>query len=174
VAGEFEVFGPYEIDREGVHEKKWQKEAWEWVNNEVGADLAGARGVYVFSLRHGTKLTPLYVGMTTKAFRSEVFALHNANKFATKWRKYRGKIEVHLLAKRKGVHRGFSKNISKNLLETLEVLLIFMCRRSNKKLINKKNIKWLDDAGIKGITGVEKQLGQPKLPVQSFKRILNW
>lgn len=47
-------------------------------------------------------------------------------------------------------------------------------RGSSKKLINKKNIKWLDDAGIKGITGTEKQLGQPKLPVQSFKRILNW
>ena len=90
VAGEFEVFGPYEVDREGVHEKKWQKEAWEWVNKKVGADLAGARGVYVFSLRHGKKLTPLYVGMTTKAFRSEVFALHNTNKFATKWRTYRG------------------------------------------------------------------------------------
>ena len=90
MAGEFEVFGPHEIDREGVHEKKWQKEAWGSVNEEVGADLAGARGVYVFSLRHGKKLTPLYVGMTTKAFRSEVFALHNTNKFATKWRTLSG------------------------------------------------------------------------------------
>jgi hypothetical protein len=72
------------------------------------------------------------------------------------------------------VHTGFSRNIAKGLLETLEVLLIFMCRRSNKKLLNKKNIKWLDAAGIKGITGTEKHRGQPSLPIQTFKRVLKW
>jgi hypothetical protein len=112
--------------------------------------------------------------MTNRGFRHEVFGLHNLNKIATKWRKEKGAIEVHLLAKPKGVHRGFSKNISKDLLEALEVLLIFMCRRSNKKLINKKNIKWLNDAGIRGITGTEKHKGHPTLSIQTFKRVLKW
>jgi hypothetical protein len=179
----FQVYGPYDVDREDVHEKKWQKEAWDRVNGKEGADLASAKGVYVFSLRHGKRYTPLYVGMTNRGFRHEVFGLHNLNKIATKWKKEKGAIEVHLLAKPKGVHllakpkgvhRGFSKNISKDLLEALEVLLIFMCRRSNKKLINKKNIKWLNDAGIRGITGTEKHKGQPTLSIQTFKRVLKW
>jgi len=45
----------------------------------------------------------------------QVFGLHNLNKIATKWSKERGAIEVHLFAKPKGVHTGFSKNISKDL-----------------------------------------------------------
>ena len=174
MTGLFQVYGPYKIDRKDVQEKKWQKAAWEWVNKKEGADLASAKGVYVFSLRHGKKYTPLYVGMTNKGFRHEVFGLHNLNRIATKWSDEKGAIEVHLLAKRKGVHQGFSKNISKNLLETLEVLLIFICRRGNKKLSNKKNIKWLNDIGIKGITGIEKHQGQPTLSIQTFKRVLKW
>jgi hypothetical protein len=174
LTGPFQVYGPYEIDREAVHESKWRNAAWDHVNEREGADLANARGVYVFSLRHGKKYTPLYVGMTNKGFRHEVFGLHNRNKFATTWRNEKGAIDVHLLAKPKGVHSGFSKDISKNLLEALEVLLIFMCRRSNKKLINKKNIQLLNDAGIRGITGTEKHKGQPTLSVQTFKRVLKW
>ena len=170
----FRVFGPYKIHRENVHEKKWQNEIWESIDEDVGADLSSAKGVYVFSLRHGQKYTPLYVGMTNRGFRHEVFGLHNLNKIATKWHKEKGAIEVHLLAKPKGVHNGFSKNISKDVLNALEVLVIFMCRRSNIKLVNKKNIKFLNDAGIKGITGTEKQKGKPTLSIQTFKRVLKW
>jgi hypothetical protein len=157
-----------------VPSKKWQKQAGAEVDKEVEADLSNAKGAYVYSLRHGKKLTPLYVGITNKGFRHEVFAVHNLQKISYNWKNEKGAIVVHLLAKPKGVHNGFSKNIAKGLLETLEVLLIFICRRSNNKLLNKKNIKWLDDAGIKGITGTEKQKGQPSLAIQTFKRVLNW
>ena len=170
----FSVFGPYPIDRNNVGIKSWQKEAWAYVDDEVGADLSNAKGAYVYSLKHGKKLTPLYVGITNKGFRHEVFAIHNLYKISHHWKNEKGTIVLHLLAKKKSVHTGFSKNIAVGLLETLEVLLIFMCRRSNKKLSNKKNIKWLDAAGIRGITGTEKQKGQPSLSVQTFKRVLNW
>lgn len=170
----FSVFGPYPIDRNKVGEKRWQREAWTEVDDEVGAGLSNAIGAYVYSLKHGKKLTPLYVGITNKGFRHEVFAIHNLYKISHNWRKEKGTIVLHLLAKKKNVHAGFSKNVAVGLLETLEVLLIFMCRRSNKKLINKKNVKWLDAAGIAGITGTEKQRGQPPQSIQSFKRVLNW
>lgn len=170
----FSVYGPYSIDRKHAPSKQWQKIAWREVDEKVGADLSNAKGVYVYSLRHGKKITPLYVGITNRGFRNEVFAVHNLQKISYNWRDEKGTIVLHLLAKPKGVHTGFSRNLAKGLLETLEVLLIFMCRRSNKKLLNKKNIKWLDDAGIRGITGTEKQRGQPTLPIQTFKRVLNW
>jgi hypothetical protein len=170
----FSVYGPYPVDREQAPSKKWQKEAWTAVDDEVGANLSNAKGAYVYSLRHGKSLTPLYVGITNKGFRHEVFAMHNLHKIAYNWKIEKGAIVVHLLAKKKGVHAGFSKNIPSGLLVTLEVLLIFMCRRSNKKLLNKKNIKWLDGVGIKGITGTEKQKGKPPSEVTSFKKVLKW
>ncbi|QND70829.1 hypothetical protein [Tardiphaga robiniae] len=173
MAQPFTIYGPYEIDREQAHKKPWQKEAWAAVDDEVGADLSYAKGVYLFSLRHGKKLTPLYVGMTNKGFRHEVLATHNLLKIAH-WKKKKGAIVVHLLAKKKGVHNGFSKHIPNGLLLTLEVLLIFMCRRRNKELENIKNITLLNAISIKGITGTTKQKGKPSEAVQTFKQLLDW
>jgi hypothetical protein len=170
----FRVYGPYEIDRESVSEKKWQNEAWAYVDRVVGADLSNAKGAYIYSLRHGDKHTPLYVGITNKGFRHEVFAVHNREKIFHNWRREKGAIIIHLLAKPKGVHNGFSRNIPKDWLVALEVLLIFVCRRSNKKLLNKKNIKWLDGIGIAGITGTEKQKGKPPEEIRTFKKVLKW
>lgn len=49
----FEVFRPYEIDRDKVFRSAWQKERWEYVDQIEGGKLSDAIGIYVFSLRTG-------------------------------------------------------------------------------------------------------------------------
>ncbi|MBR1092080.1 hypothetical protein JQ621_31920 [Bradyrhizobium manausense] len=170
----FQVYGPYEVNRERVSDRNWQNGEWDYIDDLVGADLSSAKGAYVFSLRHGEKYTPLYVGITNKGFRHEVFGVHNREKVHYNWRKEKGQIVFHLLAKPKSVRRGFSKNIRRDWLQALEALLIFMCRRSNKKLLNKKHMKWLDAVGILGVTHTEVHRGKPPREIQTFKRVLRW
>jgi hypothetical protein len=157
-----------------VGETQWQNRTWGKIDARVGADLSNAKGAYVYSLRHGERHTPLYVGLTNKGFRSEVFASHNRERIYHHWKYEKGAIVVHLLAKPKRVQKGFSRNIPKDWLSALEALLIFVCRRNNKKLSNKKHTKWLDGIGIAGITGVEKRRGKPPKEIQTFKKVLKW
>jgi hypothetical protein len=170
----FQVYGPYQIDREKISQRKWQNDKWTYIDDLVGADLSNAKGAYVYSLRHGDTYTPLYVGITNKGFRHEVFGVHNREKVHDNWKHERGTIIFHLLAKPKRAQIGFSKNIRKDWLLALEALLIFMCRRRNEKLINKKHMKWLDAVGIVGVTDAEKQRGKPPEEIRSFKKVLKW
>ena len=170
----FQVYGPYEIDREQVSEARWRNWKWAEIDEESGAALSEAKGAYVYSLRFGNKHTPLYVGITNKGFRHEVFGLHNRERIHHHWKHEKGSIVFHLLAKPKRAQKGFSRNIPVDWLSALEAVLIFVCRRSNPKLANKKHTKWLDGIGISGITGAEKQRGKPPAAIQTFKNVLKW
>ncbi|AXK79984.1 hypothetical protein DW352_05290 [Pseudolabrys taiwanensis] len=86
----------------------------------------------------------------------------------------KGTLILHLLAKPKGVHNGFSVGISEEWLRSLEVLLIFMCRRKNSKLSNKMHTKLLDGIGIDGITNTTKKLGKPRGAVATLRNALWW
>lgn len=171
----FEVFGPYDIDRKEVFEAKWQKDGWAGVDEEVGQKLSEAAGVYVFSLRHGETYLPLYVGSTTQqGFRKEVFNKSNLVKIAHDWAHLNGAISLHLLTKRKKIQKGFSKSINADWINSLEVLLIFLCRRRNPNLANKKHTVWLDGIGIRGITTLAKNKGKPLNAVSTLKAVIGW
>lgn len=49
-----------------------------WGQNEV---FSTQKGVYVFAMRAGGGITPMYVGKATKSFGQEAFATHKINKY---------------------------------------------------------------------------------------------
>lgn len=171
----FSVYGPYKVPRDMPFDAKWLKVAWQEVDEGAGAKLSEAQGVYVFSLRNGKNYKPLYVGITKRqGFRAEVFNANNKNKIAYDWWDEKGTLILHLLAKEKGTHRGFSTGINEDWLKSLEVLLIFMCRRKNPKLSNKMHTKLLDGIGIDGITNRAKTLGKPTTAIRTLRNAIDW
>lgn len=137
--------------------------------------LSFARGAYLFSLRNGKNYKPLYVGITHKqGFRKEVFNKNNLLKISNDWRAAKGTICVHLLAKPKGTHRGFSTRISPDELRWLEIMLIFSGRKKNPDLLNKKHMRFLDSVQIHHVTGREKIKGKRPEGVSSFLNAVDW
>lgn len=177
MAKTFEVFGPYPVNRDAVFDSKWQREAWEDVDDEVGANLSGAIGIYVYSLRNGSNYKPIYVGVTTKQmFRKEVFNQRNLGMVSrlnskNKWQK--GTLYLHLLAKKKEKHIGFVKP-NRGWLIALESLMIFICRRKNPYLLNKKHTVWLDGVGIAGVTAADAIKGKPSKAISSLRNVMDW
>jgi hypothetical protein len=177
VAKLFEVFGPYPIDRDAIFDSKWQREAWESVDDEVGAALSGAIGIYVYSLHNRGSYKPMYVGVTTKQiFRKEVFNQRNLRMVSqlnskNTWQK--GTLYLHLLAKRKEKHNGFAIP-NRDWLIALESLMIFICRRKNPDLLNKKHTVWLDGVGISGVTAADAIKGKPSKAISSLRNVMDW
>jgi len=69
---EFEVIGPLEIPTDGdLIPKEAVRDFWAAQGN-----LAEARGCYVFALRTGGGVMPVYVGRATNTFKQECFAAH--------------------------------------------------------------------------------------------------
>ena len=174
----FEVFGPYVLDRhKGVFDPEWQKKGWSGVDSDVGANLSKAIGVYVFSLRNKKNYKPIYVGVTTKQiFRKEVFSSKNQlmiSRLNNAKAKAKGTLCLHLLAKYQKVNSGFAKP-NRDWLKSLEVLMIFLCRRKNPALLNKKHTVWLDGIGISGVTAHQKLVGKPAHAVSTFKNVMRW
>lgn len=170
----FHVYGPYPINRDKVFEGKWRSEAWGEVDEEEHG-LSYAQGAYLFSLRNKGNYKPLYVGITHKQdFRREVLGTHNLLKIAKDWKSTKGTICVHLLAKPKSSHSGFSVRISPEELKWLEVMLIFSGRRKNPDLLNKKHMKFLDSVQINHVTGREKIKGKRPDNVRSFLNAIDW
>lgn len=174
MSNSFHVFGPYPIDRKNVFASKWQAEAWELVEEE-DPGLSYARGAYLFSMRNKGNYKPLYVGITHRQdFRREVLNTNNLLKIASDWKHLKGTLCVHLLAKPKESHAGFSIGIGANELRWLEVMLIFSGRRKNPDLLNKKHMKFLDSVQIHQVTGKEKIKGKRPEKVSSFLNAINW
>jgi len=174
----FEVFGPYQIPRrQKVFDSTWQREAWDSVDDELGAALSNAIGIYIFSLRNGKNYNPIYVGVTTKqTFRKEVFSQKNLlmiSRLNDTDKRSKGTLFLHLLAKRQEVNSGFAKP-NRDWLKSLEVLMIFVCRRKNPDLLNKKHTVWLDGIGISGVTASQKLKGKPARAVSTLKNVLDW
>jgi hypothetical protein len=75
----FEVHGPFEV----THEKR--KGGRTLVFDDFWASdanyLADAKGCYVFAMRAGGGLQPIYVGKATKTFKQETFNATNKHKY---------------------------------------------------------------------------------------------
>lgn len=173
----FEVFGPYEIDRNRVFEAAWQKGGWEDVDKKAGGRLSEAIGLYVFSLRNGGNYKPIYVGLTTRQkFSKEVFNQRNLlmiSKLNSRSGQMKGTICVHLLAKRKEKQAGFARP-RRDWLQALEALMIFICRRKNPELLNRKHTVWLDGVGIGGITSNTATKGKPSNAISTLRNVMAW
>jgi len=113
----------------------------------VGAALAKSAGCYVFGVRAGKGITPLYVGKATKGFAQETFAADKLNKYHHGLSQYkRGTPVLFFLSP------PTSKKGKTNLkhITALEKVLIQQGALANPHLINvhyRKIPKW----GINGV-----------------------
>jgi len=85
----FEVHGPFEI----THEKRPGGNVLVfddfWDEDSEAAYLAGERGCYVFAMRAGGGLQPIYVGKAAKtSFRQETFNSGNKHKYHNGYSEY--------------------------------------------------------------------------------------
>lgn len=77
----FEIDGPYEISfekRKGGRSLVFDEF---WSDDARTAHLAGKCGCYVFAVRTGGGINPIYVGKATKTFKQEVFNPSNRHKY---------------------------------------------------------------------------------------------
>jgi len=77
----FEVHGPFEIThekRKGGHVLVFDDF---WSKGSSAAYLAEERGCYVFAIRSGGGLQPIYIGKATRTFKQETFNPGNKHKY---------------------------------------------------------------------------------------------
>ncbi|MGJ7523409.1 hypothetical protein ACSFA0_23215 [Variovorax sp. LT1P1] len=77
----FEVHGPFEIDYEKRPGGRALVFDGFWSEESDAGYLASAKGCYVFAMRAGKGLQPIYVGKATKTFRQEAFNPSNRHKY---------------------------------------------------------------------------------------------
>jgi hypothetical protein len=122
---EFEISGPWTIPVVGdLIPKEKQREFWD----EVG-EIADRRGCYVFSIRTGGGVVPIYVGRATNTFRQECFGDHKlANHY---YPALSGKVGTPLMF---FVHQITRKN--RSMIAKLEDFLIQIALDRNPCLSN--------------------------------------
>ena len=59
-----------------------------WTEESGASQLAYERGVYVFAIRNGRGIKPIYVGKATKTFQQETFNPSNRNKYSNGFSEY--------------------------------------------------------------------------------------
>ena len=134
----------------------------------VGAALAKCAGCYVFGVRAGRGMTPLYVGKATKSFAQEAFAVDKLNKYHTGLSQYKKGTPVLFF-----LCPPPSKKGKTNLkhITALEKLLIQQGALANPHLINvhhNKIPKW----GISGV--LRSTTNKPSSPAKSFRDLMGF
>src|SRR5437867_1198704 len=76
----FEILGPYEVSFHGDLRMLTQEEGTEFFRDHP--HLRDRRGAYVFAIRSGGGMSPIYVGEATKGFGQECFTNDKLLKYA--------------------------------------------------------------------------------------------
>jgi hypothetical protein len=173
MAQPFEVYGPFMFNRKIVAEKEHRKKVWATIDEQYRF-LSEARGAYLLSLRNKQNYKPVYVGITNSlGFSKEVFNSSNLVKILHRLKGHRGTLCVHLFAKPKSVHTGFSINIPPDRLDWIEVMLLWCCRRKDPNMLNKSNTLFLEDVEIKHVTSQFKR-GPQTQNVETLVNAIGW
>lgn len=77
----FVVHGPYDITFEARKGGRTLVFDDFWAEDSPAADVAAECGCYVFAIRTGPGLIPIYVGKATKTFEQETFNPSNRHKY---------------------------------------------------------------------------------------------
>lgn len=166
----FQVIGPFGFDKSCVWEIQSRNDLWKEIDGEH-AGLSEAQGVYLFSLSNGNNFVPQYVGITHKqSFRKEVFNKANLLNIVTRLKK-KGRCQLHLIAKPKNKHSGYSK-ITRHQLNWLEQSILFSCLTKNPHMINLAFTKFFKSVEIGGVTGNSRR-GKPTTSISTFKNAIN-
>lgn len=164
---DFSVHGPFEVPVDSlrsIHEEKVRKEFW-----EANEELSGTKGCYVFALRSGRGIKPLYVGRTTRAsFRRECFNDKNQNDLNRAMRNTRGTLLLFLIKYEKS-GRGAD---NRSAIEALETQLIGEAAKKNVSILNTHGARPKSVPRIKGVLNSQER-GRPTKAAQDFKRMLD-
>ena len=172
MANHFQIYGPFEIEKLKIVDKKHQNAFWsDCEDDEMHYQLSLAKGIYLFSLRNASNYTPKYVGMTERDFRTEVFNDRNTVMIFKHLMEPKGVLCLHFLAKPKETQRGFSINISDKELYWIEDFIQQMCRIKNPDLLNIGKSKFLLKAAIESITDNSTSKGEH---VRTFRNALGF
>ncbi|HEX3969546.1 MAG TPA: hypothetical protein VHW70_16365 [Edaphobacter sp.] len=172
---EFETYGPFILEREGVYVSRDALETfWDSVEENIRG-LEGAIGVYLIAISNGNAVPkPWYVGKTDRGFRrrlsqhaqhQKVFGLLHA--LAP-----RGTLEIYFLAKRTSSLKGFRSPAPKNVgsINALEELLIGTCYSRNSQLLNVQKMSSYKKLRVPGY--LNDKVGKPSKAASSFNRLL--
>lgn len=77
----FQIDGPYELPFEKRNGGRTLVFDGFWDDDSDAAHLADECGCYVFAIRAGKGITPIYVGKATKTFKQETFNPANKHKY---------------------------------------------------------------------------------------------
>lgn len=128
----FKVRGPFAVPVEALG-------AGRVIADDLGpfwdeaAEIADARGCYVFAMRAGQGIVPWYVGKATKSFRQEVFADHKvAKKYTRVLAQYLKGTPVVFFV----VHPAGKGAVNRSMIGAIESYLISVAWNKNEELLN--------------------------------------
>lgn len=170
----FRPFGPFDM-RELLNSesRNWQSDFWNQIEN-IRTGLSSANGVYVFSIKFGSKFTPWYVGKTCSSagFRGEVLQGHKLDHYYKACDTKRGRPFLHLIARIEEDRGNFCKwsNRSERQIDQLETYLIGMALARNPELRNNKKTRFFRALDIEGVIGPRFE-GRPREGARTLKNV---
>lgn len=120
-----------------------------WSDGSETHGLASERGCYVFAIKTGRGLDPVYVGKAAKTFKQETFNPTNRHKFQNGFSKYAKGLPVVFFV----CHPGQRGKPNKKQIGQIEEFLIQAGAAKNPHLQNVKGAKtpaW----SIRGVVGI--------------------
>ncbi|HEY7315542.1 MAG TPA: hypothetical protein VH643_39805 [Gemmataceae bacterium] len=157
----FRVEGPLVVrPLQGIHGRMIEKSAIErfWEENP---DLADEVGCYIFGMRSGGGLTPIYVGQSTTGFKHECFQHHKLTHYNEALVTRNGTPIMFFVVKDAG-----PQSILETCLDQVEHYLIQLAVQHNPDLANVKRVEW----SIPGVFHAEP--GHPTASAMALRQIL--
>lgn len=137
--------------------------------------LSKANGVYIFSIKFGSRYRPWYVGKTCseKGFRGEVFQSHKLRHYFEASDGRRGGRHLHLIARVEENRGNFCRysERSDEQIDRLETYLIGMSLAANADLRNNSKTRFHKMLNIEGVIG-ERYDGRPREAARALKNVL--
>ena len=168
----FDVYGPFDIVREGRACARPQAGFWKQLEYED--DLDSANGCYMFCLKNGESYVPWYVGMTVsqRGFRGEVFQGHKLDIYDEIMDERRGAPVLLLFPLLTPNEEKFSKaNGERPTVEWLEKTLMAMAFRRNPEIWNIRDMGNVRNVTVRGVIG-EKAPGRRHSDVEVARKAL--
>jgi len=163
----FEVLGPYAVPTSEDSRVIGTEEGPTFFSRN--SHLRGRRGAYVFGVRSGGGIMPVYVGKTKRSYDKECFTADKCLKYTKGLSSYaKGTPVLFFVAtprKQKGPPNA-------KVIKDLEDFLIQNGKARNPDLLNKRGAKEANWA-IRGVLRTS-QVGQPPKAAGAFKRMMGF
>jgi hypothetical protein len=127
--------------------------------------LAPKRGCYVFGIRAGRGITPVYVGKATISFEAECFAVHKLSKYNESLADYARGTPVLFFV----THPDQRGRVATNRIRDLELFLIQAGVAANADLLNVRGTQAANWA-IEGV--IRSRVGRPTSAATAFRNCM--